>query len=292
MTEMGKIDNIIARLPHSADKDEVRITDLIQSELLRTEWSRELFKKMRQLQIDFFRSAIQHLEDPELLHLLNQQLLERLAQESNSTIVSGKENLTGVKTPLMIATNHLGDYKLCTIKPAELNLDLLTDQIHPFSMYYAPYSPIAEQLKTEVSAAHIALLEPLHSIEKACRLVTIIVNKSGGGLKDLEKQTKSLFDKHPNTVLVIFPEGGTSGKRNQGGPYDLEEFHAGAFVIASNLGVSVLPVAKYFNPNRGYEIGILPPISPEKDRDRDYYQKIASTTQKDLQTWLDRQKGS
>lgn len=279
--------DVLARLPSSKDADEVRITRLLENELTQKDWAKKYFEEAKKLQLDFFKSALQNKGDT---HKNNQDLLRKLAEISNSRIVSGTENLNDLTAPAMIVTNHLGDYKLSSIKPEELGLKMGTDQIHPFPMYYSPYAPIAEKLDAQISAAHVKLPEPLDAIEEACDLVTIVIKEKGKTTEKLEEDTKSLFERKPKTVLVVFPEGGTTGKRNGGGPYDLEEFRAGAFVIAAHLGVPIIPAAKYFNPNSGYELGVLPYFKLENDQPYEYYKGKALNTQKDLQSWLDTKK--
>ena len=65
------------------------------------------------------------------------------------------------------------------------------------------------------------------------------------------------------SVVVMYPEGGTSGKRNEGGPYDLDIFHKGAFVVA-NISISLsCPLSQFFNSKSGFEIDVLEPIQAD-----------------------------
>lgn len=289
MENVGHLEDILARLPKSTDPEEIRIVDLIQKELLSAPWAKEFFSNARQLQINFFKYALSNLNNPGLIDSKNQELLKTLSELGKSRIVSGEEYLSKVAVPAFIVSNHLGDYKLSPITPKEIGLHLPMNQIHPFPMYYSPNQPIAERLSAQLFGAHIELPEPLYTIEKACDLITIVAVRHGE-LPRLTEDTKKLFDKHPSTILAVFPEGGTSGKRNGGGPYDLEEFHVGAFVIAGNLGVTVLPVGKYFRAESGYELGILPPLRPEPGKERGYYKELAASTQDALQHWLNKRK--
>ena len=288
---MGHLEDILARLPKATDPDEVRIVNLLQEELLATSWSQEFFTQARQAQIEFLKFALSHLQDQGAIHKRNQELLKQISELGKARIVSGEEHLAALEPgkPIMIASNHLGDYKLSPIQPQELGLELPIDQIHPFPMYFAPYSPIARRLAVELFDAHVELPKPLYSIQKACSLITIVAVQSGG-LARLENDTRVLFENNPRAALVVFPEGGTSGKRNGGGPYNLEEFHAGAFVIAGNLGIPILPVGKYFSAESGYELGILPPLRPEPGKNRGYYKELATSTQDALRNWLDKRK--
>lgn len=286
------VEDVLARLPSSKDSDEVRITKLLESELLRSDWARTFFKEAKDRQIEFIKNALGKTDKPDEVYKLNQELLRELSLSGRTRIESGSENLEGITAPVMIVTNHLGDYKLAAIKPEELKLDIGIDQVHPFSMYYSPYYPIAEKIGAQISAAHVELPEPLYQIEKACALITIVAKKEGGTTEKLEFDTRDLFNRLPNSLLVVFPEGGTSGKRNGKGPYDLEEFKAGAFVIAGHLGIPILPVAKYFNPEKGYELAVFPSIKLDRSDDRSYYKKFATETQEKMQVWLNSKKTS
>lgn len=292
MEIMNHTDEILARLPKSTDVDEERIVGVIQEKLLTTSWAKQFFADAKARQIEFLKFGLNNLDNSGLIHSENQQVLKDLAKLGKAKIISGEGNLAKLqeKLPVLIVSNHLGDYKLATINPKELNLNLQLDQIHPFPMYYAPYQPIAEQLLAESFEAHVQWPRPLAEIERACGLITIIANQNGG-LDRLENDTKNLLQNRTNSLLVVFPEGGTSGKRGGQGPYDLEKFHTGAFVIAAHLNLPILPVAKFFNPESGYELGILEPIEVKKDQDRDYYKEIASLTQNKLQNWLNSKKG-
>lgn len=285
-------DAVLARLPSSTDSDEVRITQALESELLRTSWAKDFFSIAKTKQIEFFRNALSNLQNPREIYQNAQTLIQELSTLGKSHIVEGQENLEDLHAPAFIVSNHLGDYKLATIKPEELGLQLDTDQIHPFPMYYSPYHPIGKLIGADLGDAHVQLLPPLYDVEKASGLVTIIAGVPNGVTR-LEKETREVLEQHPNLLMVVFPEGGTSGKRNGGGPYDLEKFKTGAFVIAANLGIPALPVAKYFDPREGYKLRVFPAVNlnamPDSTQARTYYEEQANRTQTEIQEWLNQQ---
>lgn len=286
------LDEVLERLPKETDVDEVRIVELMRKTLLSTEWAKSKFKDVRQVLITYFKEVLGQIGSPDKIHEMTQNTIKTIAELTNSRIVSGTEHLYGLpkRQPVLAVVNHLGAYKLVGIKPEELGLDLPgMDVIHPFPLYYAPLHPVGQVLGDNLYEAHVQLPEPLHAIQKAAGLI-IVPPKTGGLLDDLLGQTRELIASHPNSLTTVFPEGGTSGKRNMGGPYDLDSFKTGAFVIAANLGIPVLPVCQYFNPEKGFEMGILESIRMPGDAPRERFTEIANQTQQKMQNWLNMRK--
>ena len=62
-------------------------------------------------------------------------------------------------------------------------------------------------------------------------------------IEEMVTAIKEKMKTHPNSAIIHFPEGGTTGKRSNSGLYDLEDFKTGIFVLAAQLGVPVVPVA-------------------------------------------------
>jgi 1-acyl-sn-glycerol-3-phosphate acyltransferase len=147
---------------------------------------------------------------------------------------------------------------------------------------------VSEKLNKPLFEAAVELPNPLNEVQKAAGVIAIPAGGSGR-LVQLEENTKKVLADQKGLV-VMYPEGGTSGKRNQGGPYDLDHFQTGAFVIASHLGIPVLPVCQYFNPDGGFEIAILPPVNIPNTEDREYFATVAQKAQADMQAWLNSRK--
>ena len=290
MEEMSHLDDVLKRLPRQTDENEIRIVKLIREQLLKTEWAKSIFEALRQQLIQYFISSIEILNQPDKIHQATQEVLEELSTISRSRIVSGEENLDRLskRSPVIAVVNHLGTYKLTEIQPREIRIDLPLDIIHPFPIYYAPLVPVAKILEDNLYETHVELPEPLLSIQKAAGI--IVVPPDQGALTKLQTATSELITQHPNALITIFPEGGTTGKRNNGGPYDLDEFKTGGFVIASHLNLPVLPVCQYFNPESGFELGILPPVKVENTENREYYKELARSTQASMQSWLNSRK--
>jgi len=287
--------------PRADDPAEIRITTEIDNAVRSTELGRNMFGEVDRLQRAYFQQALV-LEDPQAVHDLTQQLLENLSLATNSHIIDGEEHLATLekRTPVLAVVNHFSAYKLTLIPYRDLGLDPngKSRQIEPFPIFYAPVMPVAKALGDKLYDGHMEVDNPqIKRIQEAAG--TIIVPDPAKLPRDPETQkpvptfpivlerTKEHFAEHPDTLLVSFSEGETSGKRNGGGPYHLAEFKTGAFVSAAAVAAPVLPVCMYFNPNSGFEIGILEPFYPEPDKEREYYQQLAEDTRQKMQAWLD-----
>lgn len=291
--------------PSHSDPKEVRIAGLIKSELTSTLWARNIFARAKDLQLNYFLDSLKE-SDPNLIFAKTQHLLKTLAEITQSKIVDGQNYLGRLdkKAPIFVVLNHLGAYKLTEIKEEEVGVKFETPDtvLHPFPIYFSSVFPIAEKLHRPLLEAHVDLSQlsnSLTNVQKAAELLLIPTGNQRGGANSFDvilERTKEIINKRPTAMIVIFSEGGTSGKRNMGGPYDLDKFHGGSFAIAEELRIQVLPVCQYFNPNSGFEVGILESIvfnAPAQDDiegRKEYFRKIANTTHNKMQAWLNHRK--
>lgn len=295
------IEATIKQLPTLDDPLERRIIVVMKEKILTTPWAEETFKKLRELEIVNWRDAFSHLDQPEYIHDVTQESAKEASKLVNSQIKTGREYLEelGKNKPVMIASNHFGSFKLISMNPEELRANGIMHPIpniyYPYLTYYMPFYPVAEALGDNIYEASFEQPGQLGDLFRATGSIDVpppgvsSVERAGGPAKrtdELVGFTQQLFENHPNAALAIFPEGGTTGKRSSGAIYDLAEFKTGAFVIASKLGIPILPVVQYFNVNSGFELGIFKPIILEKDNPKEYFEKIANETKDQIQTWL------
>lgn len=294
---MEEIDPAVAQqLSTLEDKDESRIVELLKGELQSTAWARKTLTEIHKALVRYFKDALGHVEDTGYVHDKTQEILKKISQISNARIVEGEGNLDLILhgSPVFLAANHLGTYKLIPIHPQEeLGIDLKIPILHPFPMFYAPLWPVSERLGDNLYEGAFGYPYPISEIQRKAGSVLIPPNVKGqgGGVSTVKQETESVVRDHRNAAIAIFPESGTSGKRNNGGPYDLENFKTGAFVIASELNIPVLPVAQYFNPDSGFELAIFEPIKPrgqftDVDQGKKYYRTLADSTRVKMQGWL------
>lgn len=283
------------RNPHPRRDDplEQRIRGLIRDQVYSTDLGRRMFNEAGKAQLAYFRDSLAHLADQDLIRDQTQALLKEIARVTNAQIVHGKENLAKVPkgASVFAQVNHFSGYKLAAIDQKDLGLDLPEiDEIFPYPLFYSSLVPVAEALGDNLYMAQLEYPSPLLEVQKGAGLLLVPLEK--GQYDEVLRRTKEHIAKYPNPLIVLFPEGGTSGKRNGGGPYDLEPFHTGSFRIAAELGITVLPVVQYFNPTAGFEVAVFEPISLDPNGGKDYIAGISEKTQQKMQAWLDTKKAS
>ncbi len=290
---------VISQWPDPNDPKEQAIVTSIRDEFLTTDWARQAFDKIKDLELDHLRDSLAHLGDNNHIYESTQKVLADIAEVSQSRIVTGIENLQGLEKgkPVLLLTNHLGSYKLISLTQDQQREMGLNDPIvrvyYPFPAYFAAMQPIARELGNDLFEASFEYPGQIEGIYRATDSIEVPppnqVLENGerkSRTETLIDATRVLIGKHPNAVITSFPEGGTSGKRNGKGPYALEPYHTGSFVIAAKLGLPILPVAQYFNPNGGFELAVYPPIRLGPDAAPEQYSKAAQEMQIQTQNWL------
>ncbi len=284
------------------DPLEQRIRRLIQDQACSTEQGRIMFDRARELQTTYYQDCLQKLDDEQYIHERTQKLLNELADIFHPRIVDGEDYLGQLPEgkPVFVVLNHYSGHKLSTVFSKDIGVRAVDlegkemEEIYPPPLHYAPVKPIADRLGARLYDSHIELPnENLVKIQHAAG--GVVIPPKEGIFRQVVEQSQKFVENHPNDILVNFPEGESSGKRNQGGPYDMVPFHKGAFVIASQLGATILPVAMFFNPESGFELGVFKPFVPDpKTEDREasneYFESVAESTRKTMQDWLDQRK--
>ncbi len=266
---MNNFESQISRQPSTKDPDELRIRMLLEK-LLSTDFSKRMVRNLTTEQEEFFASSLVNLQKPERIEKKYRELLEKLATISKSHIISGQENLEKVKDKphIIIATNHFGSAKLTRIPIRNLGLDLPLEEIEPFPIRHAPFVTIEKVLNGKIFECAVELPQPFLGIQLASGILTIPTSGEGRSQKLTEK-ILAVNKNEPKTLIVMYPEGGTSGKRNHGGPFDLDEFHTGTLVVAANLDIPILPVIQKLNPETGIELSVMEPLYVSKDQLKD-----------------------
>lgn len=284
----------VRQLPSESDEKERRIRELARETFLTTPWAKEAFSAVDGFQLEYLRDMLSHVDDPDYIHTQSQTGLEHIAELLKAHISEGAENLDKLPKgkPVFLAVNHLGTFKLSKVNPqVDLGSEIPGyDLMYPYLLYAAPLYEVAKKLQDNLyytgfdfpaqfgkifdSAGFVPIIPPMEGVEES---------RTG----DLADTMSEKIAEHPNAAIIHFAEGGTTGKRSGKGLYDLEEFKTGIFVIASQLGVPVLPVAQYFNPEKGFELRVFEPIQIEAGMDREGFQKIAEQARQQEQAWLD-----
>lgn len=290
------IEATIKQLPSLDDPRERRIIDVMREKILVTPWAKDTFAKLRQLEIDNWDDAFSHLSQPEYIHDVTQKGVVEAAHIVNSKIVTGEENLKELTkaSPVMVISNHFGTFKLISMSPEELQARGITHPVpniyYPYLTYYMPFQPVAEALGNNVYEGSFEEPAKLGDLFRATGSIDVpppeMFREPQERTDALVELTGKLFKNRPNAALVIFPEGGTTGKRSGGSIYDLEKLKTGAFIIAAKLGVPILPVGQYFNVDSGFELGVFKPFSLEAGKPKEYYEEVANKSRTEIQAWL------
>jgi hypothetical protein len=255
----------------------------------------------RELQKAYFIKSLSNLSHPEEIYQDTQELLKRIASLTNSKIVGGIEILDQLPTgkPVFIVLNHFGINKLTTLPPKEVGLEQdevkttsgkSIEEIYPFPMYYAAIQPVAEKLGLELSEAHLKLPgQKLIALQEAAGL--IVIPEERGKFDLIKQRTLDVINAHPKIAMVIFPEGETSGKRTEAGPFDTVPFHKGIWGIATELAkngliVPVLTAYQYWNSESGFEIGAVNIDMPKLDTTKDEQKTLAAESRRKMQQAL------
>lgn len=280
------IDAAILRQPQKDDPLEVAIQDRLRDELASTQYARDFLENATNLQTSFFERAFADLDSDENIRQSYEVLISNLAEAGNSRVVSGADNLRKLPSDqgCIVITNHLGIIKLTTIDNSQQRFPVSLDEFEPFPLRHAPISIVASQLGLEIHESAVELPGRLRDIQEACGVA--IVRAEGENRTQKLIEDCVLLNRQRPALIVMYPEGGTSGKRNQGGPYDLDEFRTGAFVVAAETNMPILPITQYFNPKTGFELSILEPFNV-KDLKRDDLTILATETKANMQATLD-----
>lgn len=291
----------IKQLPGLGDPKERRIIDVLRRDLLSTDASRMMFGKLREVVIGNWRDAFAHLAHPNYVHDVTQKGAKVAAEVANCTIVEGSESKLdqlGTGQPVMIVSNHLGTFKLVTMTPEDLKAAGINHEVpsiyYPYLTYFMPFKPVAEKLGDNIYMASYEQPGKLADLFRATGGIDVPPSEfAPERTETLVEFTRQLIAEHPNTALVVFPEGRTMGKISGGQIYDLQDFRTGAYVIASQVGMPILPVGQYFDVNKGgFDTKIFDPINVESGKSKEYYQEAANTTKAAIQAWLDSKKSS
>lgn len=290
------IQAVVEKKPHADDPKDIRIRGLIEQEFLQEPWAKEAFDGIRQTQVEYLRNVVLGVNDPEFVDKSTQEALETISGELRSEIVEGREKLAHIPkgSPVLIMTNHLGTYKLSGINPQRdlgEGVDIYDgyDFMYPYPLYFAGLYPVAKELGNKLSYSSDDFPGVYGKVHTEAGFIHVpppgLVQT--GRTEQLINQTKELITNQPHTAVVNFPEGGTSGKYNEAGPYDLLDFKTGGYVIAANVGMTILPVAQYFDPQKGMQLKVFEPLKILPEASREEYARVAGMHQQQMQEWLD-----
>ncbi len=293
----GYLDAVVKKKSQRDPKEDA-IRGKIEHCMTREAWNRDALESVRKIQKEHLTDMIAHVDDESYVHDQTQLKLREISGLMRSKIIEGGKFLEALPpgTPTLIATNHFGAYKLTGLNPREdLGVDIPNyDAMYPYLMYFAALSPVADTLGDNLyyaSEDFPLIFGEIHTKAGFVHIPPASIHVEGGRTPYLIEETRSLLEKHPNAAIVNFPEGGTSGKYSGLGPYDLDPFKTGAYVIATKLGLHLIPVAQYFDAKDGFQLKVHRPFVPTVST-KEELEEIASANRSEMQAWFDQRKNS
>lgn len=283
------IASVVKQKPRDDDPREIAIVAKLKQEIFQKKWAKDIFTKIKNLQIEYFKETLASIDKPEHIHDKTQNMLRNIASFLRANIVEGASYLETLpkNSPVFIFTNHFGAYKLTSFNPREklgTNIEGYDWICPPFS--HASLAPIASALGNNLYFIVADFPAEFGIINTAAGFFHVSPRKvETGRAAALQKQIEGIVKNHQNVAIVNFPEGGTSGKYNGLGPYDLDNFRTGGYVIAALLKIPVIPAAQYFHPDTGFMLKVFEPFIPAMSN-LNGYRRYADKNKKEIQSWL------
>jgi len=221
-----------------------------------------MFRQASVGQKNFFNYVARPGTTTEAANQAYEALLDDLADMTNAQITYGHEHVEQLKgsQAVIVASNHLGIGQVGGVDNRDRTFDFPGDEIEAFPLGMLPGYVVSRLLMGKIQMdIRKEEIGDLGLIRR--KLLGIFVSDSpgGGGTNALISDINHTCAQDQQTFL-LFPEGRTSGWANNGGPYDLDAFKAGTFVIGCKTGIPILPVCQYFDPQRGLDLLALPPM--------------------------------
>lgn len=265
-----------------------RLLTILHNTLASTPWAQEMFAQASVLQKDFFRYAARpDVGRSEADHAYD-ETLGQLSGMTRVQVKEGEEYARRLKDApaIIVATNHLGIGGVGYVDNSDGTFDYPRDKIEGFPLGMLPGFLISKWytggLQTDIRGEDRG---DLISIRKKLSGIVIPNSANSGRTEKVISEINQMRGPDKRHVFLLFPEGRPSGWANNGGPYDLDTFRAGTFVIACKTGLPILPICQYFDPQRGLDLFVLPPIQLGQE-DLAQVGLIKDATQQAMQTVL------
>jgi len=288
---------VTQKMPRHDDPQDIAYVAKLKQCVLRESWAQKAFETIRERQITYLREVLAQSDNAAFVYTRTQQVLEEVAELLRARIADGAKLLREIPKghPTLLMTHHLSTYKLTGFESKkELGFAIPGYEfIHPEPVLIAGLKPIAKVLGDTLSYASADFPGVFGKIHREAGFLHIPPKETltTGRTTYLLDETRQAFKRRPNTALVNFPEGQTSGKHTGRGPYDLDPFKTGGYVIAAELGARVIPVAQYFDPKEGLQLKVFPSYIPESS-DKAAIAALADRDQRQMQEWLNERQNS
>lgn len=217
----------------------------------------EIIKK---LQINFFASSIN--ENYRNLYEKFITLQEQIANILNVEVKGECFDLE--KDGIIVIANHLGINKLTKIKPTEIKDEYseitgnecniaINSLINndPFVFLFWPVAAAIIQTypreKFKLIFICTIFAEPFSRILKEINAVQIENGNYKRMYENLVEKIISTKKDNKIPIVIMYPEGGTSGKKSMKSPFYLEEFMSGFVRLSNDLTLPIIPIVSRFD---------------------------------------------
>ena len=182
-------------------------------------------------------------------------------------IIEHSLNLLNEQKAIIAIANHFGVNKLTKITEEEIRNciqskvcsgsthdDLTLTNDDPFIFLFSSAVGFMNSvINNNESHFSIVSMEYVQPFSKLVRLTggIVVPEKSPRKYENIREEAKAIIESSieegKTPIFIIFPEGGTSGKRNEGSPYSLTEFKNGYSRLSFDLNIPVIRLITYFD---------------------------------------------
>lgn len=274
---------------NDVDKKEIAITRMLHH-LVCLPKVREKLARIRLILLSFYKRAIiriyyKHNRDRTLNDFI--EVSNEIFETASLYIVSSpKLNSFDFSKGIILISNHIGAYKLIKIVKKEMQHSLrneindvaFLDKMSPlinndpiiilFSPVIVSFMKIVDNLDVDFYLALSNSSFPYSDVIQDCNGFEIRRDVGGQYAKfehEIDIRRKNSLERGKIPVIVLFPEGGTSGKRRMDGPLMLGDFMRGYLYYSKKYGLPILPVLQFFDDLFNYRISYLKPITKIND---------------------------
>lgn len=293
------------RQPSVLDPKELSLRD----ELLRifdTAYSKERLREMSEKQMHFLHTSINFVgqNDSTLAdNAIRKAYLNLVYDLAGEVDVSGDDNIKQLPSSgFVVVSNHLAIPKATRISVLEIATHLESGDDKSAAAALAKKVPEFEPWPSRIAGSAgaigkgfspheigVFLPEPFGKIQQRSGVIAIPSSGSNrfGGMVNA---VSGIFNGEENSYVIIYPEGGSTGKRGGGGLYGVarENFSSGYLFLAQQLQVPVVFVAQVFDKNYGYKVNVSAPVMIDSDLQPDQVKAKAAQGQQELQESLDK----
>jgi hypothetical protein len=200
-------------------------------------------------------------------------LLDAMYRSANCQSTSS----TCFDSSLIVVSPHLGFSKLMSepfrtfLNSFGINLGNALPHEEPWIWRHLPAWSIARRSDAAIVPIEMQYGQPIQDIQSAYGAIALDLSQQGL-VKDLVQRMDSSLRTTGRIVFSIFPEGGSTGKRDgKGRPFRLESFHSGFAIAAQQLRLRIVPVAHVVDPNGCSHFGALEPVYVEDSYDLQHW---------------------